>query len=379
MDTAGCNNEHLPSTQEHAVERLDRREFVQQTVCGALTLPALVAAQHTSRGQAGAAQPPIKIGQIGVGHAHASKLEVYRRSPEYEVVGIVEPDDELRRRAESQAPYRDLPWMTRDQLLNVAGLQAVLVETRVRDLLGAADVCVSAGMHVHLDKPAGESLPDYRRILDAAAEKKLLVQMGYMYRYNPAVILLRQMLQKGWLGEPFEVHTVMSKVVGDADRRQLAQYPGGILFELGCHVIDLVLGVLGPPQEVSHFAQHVSPLPDTLKDNMLAVFRYPRAIASVKSSAQEVEGGERRHLVVCGTEGTFHIQPLDNPSARVVLSKPRGEHRQGIQEIRFPKYERYIADAADMARIIRGEKPADFTYAHDLAVQETLLRACGLS
>ena len=54
--------------------------------------------------------------------------------------------------------------------------------------------------------------------LDAAQKKKLLVQMGYMYRYNPAVVLLRQMLDRGWLGEPFEVHTVMSKVVAPAER-----------------------------------------------------------------------------------------------------------------------------------------------------------------
>ena len=69
-----------------------------------------------------------------------------------------------------------------------------------------------------IDKPAGESLPQFRRILDAATKKKLLVQMGYMYRYNPGVVLLRDFLKKGWLGEVFEVHAVMSKVVGPAER-----------------------------------------------------------------------------------------------------------------------------------------------------------------
>jgi hypothetical protein len=46
--------------------------------------------------------------------------------------------------------------------------------------------------------------------------------------------------------------------------------------------------------------------------------------------------------------------------------------------VTFPKYTRYVADAADMARVLRGEKPTDFPYEHDLAVQETLLQACGL-
>src|SRR6476659_9909626 len=77
------------------------------------------------------AKPRIKVGQIGVGHAHATKLAVYRRSPDYEVVGMIEPDATLRAKAEGQAAFQGLPWMSREQLLNMPGLQAVLVETRV--------------------------------------------------------------------------------------------------------------------------------------------------------------------------------------------------------------------------------------------------------
>jgi predicted dehydrogenase len=321
----------------------------------------------------------IKIGQIGVGHAHATKLGVYRASPDYEVVGIVEPDAELRRAAESQAAFRGLPWMTEAELLAVPGLQAVLVETKVRDLLPAAEACVRAGKHVHLDKPAGDSLPRYARLLKRAAEQRLLVQMGYMYRYNPGVVLLRQFLKDGWLGEVFEVHAVMSKVVEPAARREFAEFSGGILFELGGHIVDLVVGVLGKPERVAPFPRRSTDPGDGLMDNMLAVFEYPRATATVRCSALEVEGFDRRHLVVCGTRGTFQIQPLDNPSARISLDQPRGAYRKGSQDVTFAKYTRYVGDAADMARILRGEKPNDFSYSHDLDVQDTLLRASGMS
>jgi hypothetical protein len=89
----------------------------------------------------------------------------------------------------------------------------------------------------------------------------------------------------------------------------------------------------------------------------------------------EVDGLDRRHLVVCGTEGTFHIQPLDNPSARVAFSTPHGAYRRGYQDLSFPRYTRYVDDAADMARVIRGEKAIDFTPKHDLAVQTAVLQA----
>ena len=320
----------------------------------------------------------IRYGQIGVGHAHATKMSVYRNSSDYDVVGVAESDPELRKRFADHAAYRDLKWMTEEELLNAPGLQVVGVETKVRDLLPTAGKCIAAGKHVHIDKPAGESLPNFRSILNAASRKHLAVQMGYMYRFNPAVIFMNDCLKKGWLGEPFEVHTVMSKVVPVSSRKSLADYPGGIMFELGCHILDLAVGVLGKPESVHSVRQHAANIDDLLVDNMLATLTYPKAIATVKSSAMEVEGFARRHFVVCGTEGTLHIEPLDRPNVRVAFSTARSKYKQGYQTVEFGNYSRYTGDAADLAAIIRGEKDSDFSYDHDLAVQETLLKVCGM-
>ena len=348
---------------------LSRRDAIARFGSTAVALsPSLIRADE--------AKPKIKLGQIGVGHGHASKLAVFRSSPDYEVVGVVEPDAALRKSAENTAAFRGVKWLTQNELLRTPGLQAVLVETRVADLLDTAETCIAAGIHVHLDKPAGASLPQLRRILEGAKKQELLVQMGYMFRYNPAVVLLREFLKNGWLGEVYEVHAVMGKVVDAADRKQLAAFKGGIMFELGCHVLDLVVGILGKPDAVAAFNRHSAKLPDALADNTLAVLSYPRATATVRASAIEVEGGNRRHLVVCGTEGTFHIQPLDNPAAVVSLSQARGVYKKGTQDVKFPKYTRYVDDAADMARIIRGDTAAPFSAGHDVTVQETLLKAC---
>lgn len=321
----------------------------------------------------------IKIGQIGTGHGHAAgKLEVYRKSDEFEVVGIAEPDDRLRQIAQSLPAFRDVNWLTVEQLLNMTDLQAVAIETEPRHLLEYAQQCVSAGKHIHLDKPAGESLTQFREILDAAAMRHLCVQMGYMYRYNPAVVLMRDLVKNGFLGEPFEVHCVMSKQLDPAARRKHAEYAGGMMFELGCHLIDIVVSLLGAPEAISSYSQHASAQPDPLLDNMLAVLKYPRAIATVKSSGLEVEGFSRRHFVLCGTEGTIHIEPLDTPKmVRLALAKERGKYRKGYQDISVEPYQRYVADAADFAKIIRCEKMSDWSVMHDLTVQEAVLKAAG--
>ncbi|MCB1077679.1 MAG: Gfo/Idh/MocA family oxidoreductase [Verrucomicrobiae bacterium] len=324
---------------------------------------------------------PLKYLQVGTTHAHADKIAVYRESPDWEVVGVVEPDEKRRDAIKDTKNYQGLPFLTLEQGLNIPGLKAVGIETDVKDLLRHAELAIDAGFSIHLDKPAGESLHHFRRILGKADKAGLTVQMGYMFRFNPAVQFMRECLKKGWLGEPFEVHTVMSKVVPPGPSRQgLADFPGGIMFELGGHVVDLVVGVLGRPDRVTAYPRRtVTDAGDSLVDNMLSVFEYPKATATVKSTAVEVEGGARRHFVVCGTEGTCHIQPLDRPSVKLALSQPRDSHKKGYQEIPFePPYRRYVGDAADLAAILRGEKESEWNSEHDLAVQESLLLACGL-
>jgi len=347
------------------------------------TLAAAAAALPAALHSAAGAPRSLKYLQIGTGHPHANKISVYAESPSWEVVGVVEEDPALRERAGRSETYRDFPFLSLEEGLSVPGLDAVGVQTEVRDLLRYAEVAVDAGFHVHLDKPAGDSMEDYRRIMGKADAAGLVVQMGYMYRFNPAVLLLHRILEAGWLGEVFETHAVMSKVLSERERETLDEFAGGIMFELGCHIIDLTVGVLGAPERVTPYPRRVIDSPgDELLDNMLAVLEYPAATATVRSSGVEVEGFARRHFTVCGTEGTCHIQPLDRPAMTLSLSRERqfpGEDRvypKGTGEIRFePPYRRYVGDAEDLARTIRGEQENPYPSSHDLAVQETVLRA----
>jgi len=354
--------------------RPTRRSFLKKA-----TSLATAAAVLPSGNANAAGKKKVKIGQIGIGHAHAAgKMMVYRDSPDYEVVGIVEPNPEIRKLKGDYPAFAGLPWMSQEQLFNVPGLQAVAVETRVPQLLETAEACIGAGFHVHLDKPAGTSLPHFRKLLDEADRKSLTIQLGYMYRYNPAVLVLRDLLSKGWLGEIFEIEAVMSKVGDKASRQRWSLHDGGMMLELGSHLIDLAVTVLGRPDEVVPYIQRSGRFDDTLQDNMLAVLSYPRALVTLKSSANEVSGFDRRHFSVCGTEGTVRIQPLDAPTIHLAFDRPRGNYTKAYQKQVFGRYPRYVKDAADFAEIVRGEKKADFNSQHDYATQETLLRACGM-
>lgn len=353
-------------------ENTTRRDFVRTAVA----LPAAFALTGAARGEN---QARIRVGQIGVQHAHASgQLKTMLKYPEiFDVVGVVEPDERARRAASAQEPYRDANWLTEEQLLNVPGLQAVAVETAVRDLLPTAQRCVDAGMHIHLDKPAGVSYPALQTLHATAERKQLAIQMGYMYRYNPAFRFMFEAVREGWLGEVFEVHGVMSKKVNADTRRELSEFAGGSMFELGCHLIDPMYFMLGIPDRVTGYVRNTLPDQDDLADNVLGVFEYPRATTTIRSTVVEVDGFRRRQFVVCGYEGTIIIRPLEAPVLELTLETARGPYSKGTQIVELRKAPgRYDAGWLDFARVIRGEKEHDFSHDHDLAVQRGLLTSC---
>lgn len=361
---------------------LSRRDFAKQSlfsvsplVLSSLMLPAWSPIAHAQ------SKPRIRVGQIGTKHGHASgKWEaVKKQSDHFELVGIVEADQTQKEKVQRTATYADCTWLTVEQLLNEPGLQLVFVETEIDQLLDVAEKCLKAGMHIHLDKPAGASLDHFKRVTQIAADKRRLIQLGYMFRSNMAFQFLFNAVQQGWLGDIFEIHGVMSKQLQSSDRAGLALYPGGAMFELGCHLIDAVVKLLGKPQSIMPFPTQTFPGVDALNDNCLAVFRYPKATATIRSSLVEVEGNRRRQFVVCGTKGTIEIGPLEPPQLTLTLDQTRGSFRKGTQSVELPKMAgRYDGDLLSLAAAIRGEREYEYSLEHDLLVQDCVLQASAM-
>ena len=323
----------------------------------------------------------IKIGQIGTTHSHASgKIETIRKLGDiFELVGIVEPDPERRNKALRDTVYQGLQWMTEDELFNQRDLLAVAIETDLEDLVPTGTRCIDAGLHIHLDKPPGKSLKDLTKLYETATAKNLTVQMGYMFRYNPAFQFCLKAVHEGWLGEIFEVDGVISKFINDKRRPDLASMYGGAMMLLGCHLLDIAIAILGKPQKIDSYRKQTFPDRDNLSDNELIVLDYPKATASIRTALVEVEGQARRQFVVCGTKGTIEIKPLEPPHLMFAIERSFGEFREGYQLISLKEMPgRYDHQLLDFARMIRGERKPDCSMVHDLLVQAVLLEGSGL-
>jgi predicted dehydrogenase len=349
---------------------MKRRNFV---LGGAAT----VAAAQTAK--------PIRIAFLGGGHAHARpKVALVEESPDWELAGIYEPDPTVMARYERMG----VPALDRSQILDDSSISVIGVEGWVWDLAAFAKAALEAGKHIHLDKPPATNIADFRAILDLAARKKRLVQVGYMWRHNPAVNLAVEAGRSGWLGEIFQVRAVINTTISAAERKKLARFKGGEMFELGGHVIDPIVRLMGRPERVTSYLRHDHrELDDGLADNTMAVFEWDRAIGTVTTASMHFRHHQRggmagamqyRALEFYGTQGAAVVQPIEGPpTLRIDLSSAAGPYQAGPQTQSF-SYTRYVDDFVELAAAVRGERKLRITPEQDLLVEETLLRASGM-
>ena len=326
----------------------------------------------------------IRIRQLGIGHNHgAARMRSLRDLPEYfEVVGVAEDDPKWLEKRGGLAAYEGLPMMRVDELLAVPGLEAVMVETDGKDLLRSATRCAELGLHLTMDKPGGEDWKGFCKLCDIVRERKLAFQQGYIYRTNPAVRFCLDAVKNGWLGDVFEIHAVMSRWDKDTYREWLSQFKGGAMYIFAGYLIDLVLMMLGEPEHITPFLKKTRD--DALIDNGLAVLEYPRATATLRVSVAEVEGYEHRRLIVCGTNGTIELCPIEYQkdgiplSVRFTLKEPRAHYAAGTRMVNCgARGDRYRQQFIDFARVVRGEIANPVPLEHEKLLHKVLLEICG--
>ena len=352
-----------------------RRQLLQMTSAQlvAMGLPVSVPAASAL------ASGPLKVVQWGTSHAHASgKLAALRSLPSlWEVTGLIEPDPRRAAKVAPQAPYAGLPILDVEAVLSDPQVKLVVVEEGIESCCEAARRCIEAGKHVHLDKPGALGHHEFKQMRQLAANRGLIVQMGYMLRVHPGFVLLRQAVREGWLGQITEIDAAMGKLADPGTRAKLKALPGGGFFELACHLLDQVIDLMGEPSQIKALSTPTGA--DGVADNQVALLGFGKASALIRCNHADPLGGPKRHFDVSGSNGSFSMQPLEGSKAVVQLIKPAGPWRAGLQEIdlKTPK-DRYAAEFELLWRCIVMGEPFLWSAEHDLRVHRTLLAASGL-
>jgi predicted dehydrogenase len=334
----------------------------------------------------------IRMAQYGTKHGHAGSWIVSMlHNPEVELAGVFEPDPVRRQEVmEQDSVFRQVHhWYdSAEELLSDRSIVGVTSEGLNIESLAFTEAIVGAGKHVLYDKPAGDNWPQWQRVVRQAEEKSLVLQMGYMFRYHHGFRQVAEWAKSGLLGDIFSVRAHMSTWIppvreglGYNTRDTISKHHGGIFYDLGGHMLDQVVWLLGRPTKVTAFLRNDTGIVPEFHDNTLGVFEFDRAIAFIDIAAMEPRPMARR-FEVYGTKGSAIIVEPFEPAhtLRLVLEEARGGYDKGLHLIPVPEQGRQDTHDRALAAFIatiRGEQPPDRSYAHELLVQETLLRATG--
>lgn len=139
----------------------------------------------------------LKVGLVGVGgwgknHARVlSELGV--------LSAICDKDKE---RAERYAMTYSVPYYTSiDEMLSSEKLDVANICTPTTTHYSVAKKLLEAGLHLFIEKPIAATVKEGMEIAEIAKRTKKIVGVGYIERFNPAVIRFKEMLVKGELGE----------------------------------------------------------------------------------------------------------------------------------------------------------------------------------
>ena len=129
-------------------------------------------------------QKKIKAGVIGVGHLGEFHLQKYAALPEVELVGVVDID---RERAEDIARrYDTQSFESHQDLLEQVDGVSLAVPTEAHFDLSME--ILEKGVHLLVEKPITHKLADADKMIALARERNLVLQVGHIERFNPAVI-----------------------------------------------------------------------------------------------------------------------------------------------------------------------------------------------
>lgn len=179
----------------------------------------------------------INIAIAGCGQWGVNHVRTFANAPGCRVSWLVDSDPKRLAKAQELAraakPAPDLEAALRDD-----SVQACVIATNSESHHALAKKALEAGRHALVEKPLALSVREAEELVDLAGKKGLVLMVGHLLLYHPAVEYLRGLLDKGELGQILYLYSVRVNL-GAIRRSENA------LWSLAPHDISVMLRLMG--------------------------------------------------------------------------------------------------------------------------------------
>jgi predicted dehydrogenase len=228
------------------------------------------------------------------------------------------------------------------QLLADPAVEAVMIATPVYLHYPMLEDALKAGKHVFCEKSLVFTADEVRRLrsIYPSQHPKQILQVGLQRRYSEYYIMVKQMIDKGMLGDVKFMYGQWHRNPGwtmkPGNWRLFRKTSGGLAAELGSHHFDVADWVFGSTPEMVMGLGGLDTMHDgrDIYDNIQLIFKYPKGKKLIWSGSSITShlplfGGARAEQgeMICGTQGTVHITIGDgkmdpNPPVAIWYKEP---------------------------------------------------------
>jgi predicted dehydrogenase len=242
----------------------------------------------------------LRAAVIGLGAMGSNHARVYAEIPGVELAAVADTAAariEQATRGRAARGYADYRRMLDEERID---LVSVAVPTRAHGDVGAE--VIARGVPLLVEKPLAATLDEGRRLRDLAAAAGVLLTVGHIERFNPAVIELKRRLRAGELGRVYQVHA-----------RRVGPFPErvrdvGVVLDLAPHDIDVMRYLLD--SEITRVQAETEQRINTEHEDMLiGLLRFANHVVGVLD-INWLTPTKIRELSVLGERGLFVVDYL---------------------------------------------------------------------
>lgn len=266
----------------------------------------------------------IKVGLIGtgIGRLHASS---YKKCPDVEIKAICDIDLDRANSAAEEFGAKDV-YADYKEMLKDDEIVAVTVATPNYLHAPMAIAAFEAGKHVFCEKPISTNAADARAMVEAGRKSGKIFQMGFNNRFRGDTQLLKQCIVDGDLGDIYYAKTGWLRRRGIPGGTKSwfvtkSMSGGGPLIDLGVHMLDLTLWLMGSPKPKYVLGSSY----DKFGSDIAEAQGTPFDVEDLAAGMIKLENGatimldvswhshvqsERAYSQLMGTKGGAEIEPL---------------------------------------------------------------------
>jgi len=174
----------------------------------------------------------IKVGVIGIGHLGNYHLQKYRKLESCEIVAAADTSSE---RAQKAAQIHQCAAFS-DYREMIGSVDAVSIAVPTSDHYNVARDFLAAGVDVLIEKPLCATLAEADDLIGLARKKQLILQVGFVERFNPAIMALENVIRKPLFIESHRLHPFFERGT-DVD----------IILDLMIHDLDILVKFVDAP------------------------------------------------------------------------------------------------------------------------------------